>query len=127
MLEVEQSAVPLHGFSAGEKGSLACPSVAERNELLAFHQRNRLCESGHEEAGRDARAPSPAIRTLLTYLTYVGIHIGEPLSPRTDPAWESVFPPHGGFFHHPILAPNGGSLAVYHQLHCPVSVPSSYI
>ena len=45
-------------------------------------------------------------------------------SQKTDAAWESIFPPHGGFFHHTEIAPDGASLAVYHQLHCLVSSTS---
>ena len=48
----------------------------------------------------------------------------ESTSTETDAAWESIFPPHGGFFHHQTLAPVGGSLAVYHQLHCLVGKSS---
>jgi len=43
-------------------------------------------------------------------------------SPETDAAWMSIFPPHGGFFHDKTVAPSGASLAVYHQLHCLVSI-----
>ena len=45
-------------------------------------------------------------------------------SNETDRAWEDIFPPHGGFFHNPSIAPEGASLAVYHQLHCVVSTTS---
>lgn len=39
---------------------------------------------------------------------------------ESNSAWESIFPPHGGFFSDTKLAPHGASLAVYHQLHCVV-------
>jgi hypothetical protein len=45
-------------------------------------------------------------------------------SPETDAAWMSIFPPHGGFFHDKTVASDGASLAVYHQLHCLVSIPN---
>ena len=39
-------------------------------------------------------------------------------SALSDAAWESIFPPHGGFFHDASIASEGARLAVYHQLHC---------
>lgn len=46
---------------------------------------------------------------------------GEPPSPITDAAWESLFPEQGGFFKHPTLAPERSAFSVFHQLHCLVS------
>ncbi|PVH96580.1 hypothetical protein DM02DRAFT_617124 [Periconia macrospinosa] len=47
-------------------------------------------------------------------------------SPETDAAWESIFPPKGGFFSDSIIAPTGASLAVYHQLHCLDGIRHAY-
>ncbi|KAL8733396.1 MAG: hypothetical protein Q9181_003604 [Wetmoreana brouardii] len=38
-------------------------------------------------------------------------------SNASDAAWESIFPEQGGFFKHPIIAPQRSALAVFHQLH----------
>jgi hypothetical protein len=46
---------------------------------------------------------------------------GEAPSPATDAAWKSLFPKQGGFFRHPILAPERSAFSVFHQLHCLVS------
>ncbi|KAI0197961.1 hypothetical protein F4808DRAFT_437230 [Astrocystis sublimbata] len=47
-------------------------------------------------------------------------------SAETNKLWESIFPPHGGFFHDPVIAPYGASLAVYHQLHCVDAIRQAY-
>jgi len=47
-------------------------------------------------------------------------------SSSTDAAWESIFPPHGGFFNDSKIAPTGASLAVYHQLHCLDGIRHAY-
>ena len=44
-------------------------------------------------------------------------------TPENDALWESIFPPHGGFFHDKTVTKYGASLAAYHQLHCLVSLP----
>ncbi|KAF2707640.1 hypothetical protein K504DRAFT_383253, partial [Pleomassaria siparia CBS 279.74] len=44
----------------------------------------------------------------------------------SDAAWESIFPPHGGFFHDEKMAPTGASLAAYHQLHCLDGIRHAY-
>ena len=36
----------------------------------------------------------------------------------SDAAWNSIFPEQGGFFKHPVLAPQRSAWAVFHQLHC---------
>lgn len=46
-------------------------------------------------------------------------------SNETNQAWETIFPPRGGFFRSPTVK-DGGSLAVYHQLHCLVSSIESW-
>lgn len=46
---------------------------------------------------------------------------------QNNEAWDNLFPPHGGFFHDGTLAPQGASLAVYHQLHCLVSINLPYL
>jgi hypothetical protein len=39
-------------------------------------------------------------------------------SHETDEAWESLFPPHGGFFNVTELGSQRSTLSVFHQLHC---------
>ena len=46
---------------------------------------------------------------------------GEPPSPSTNRAWETLFPEQGGFFKHPRIAPSRSAFSVFHQLHCLVS------
>lgn len=42
-------------------------------------------------------------------------------SPETDISWDSIFPPHGGFFNNTEAGMKRGTFAVFHQLHCLVS------
>lgn len=45
---------------------------------------------------------------------------------ESNAAWKEIFPARGGFFQHPQLAPGGSGLAVFHQLHCLVSINLSF-
>lgn len=45
---------------------------------------------------------------------------------ESNAAWKEIFPARGGFFQHPQLAPGGSGLAVFHQLHCLVSIHLSF-
>ncbi|KAF7536561.1 hypothetical protein G7054_g4416 [Neopestalotiopsis clavispora] len=69
--------------------------------------------------------PGAAIRTADFSFEFNSTFAEAP-SVKSNAAWEAVFPPHGGFFHDPVLAPHGASLAVYHQLHCVDSIRMAY-
>ena len=43
---------------------------------------------------------------------------GEASSNSSNAAWSELFPKQGGFFKHPIIAPQRSAFAVFHQLHC---------
>lgn len=62
----------------------------------------------------------PIVQTITTSLVYNRTFAESP-TPENDAAWDSLFPPHGGFFHDKTIAEEGASLAAYHQLHCLVS------
>ena len=47
---------------------------------------------------------------------------GSAPSDLTDRAWDALFPEQGGFFKHPTIAPQRSAFAVFHQLHCLVSI-----
>lgn len=48
-------------------------------------------------------------------------------SVESDALWDSLFPEKKGFVQHPELAPNVASIAVFHELHCLVSIEFSKI
>jgi hypothetical protein len=50
---------------------------------------------------------------------------GDKPSNESDAAWEELFPARGGFFNHPTIAPKRAAYAVFHQLHCLVSIGTS--
>ena len=43
---------------------------------------------------------------------------GSAPSDDSDTAWASLFPEQGGYFKHPVIAPERSAFAVFHQLHC---------
>jgi hypothetical protein len=45
-------------------------------------------------------------------------------SVESDALWDSLFPEKKGFVQHPELAPNVANIAVFHELHCLVSIES---
>lgn len=47
-------------------------------------------------------------------------------SSDTAKAWASLFPKHGGFFRHPILAKQRSAFSVFHQLHCLNGIREGY-
>lgn len=49
---------------------------------------------------------------------------GDKPSNESNAAWERLFPARGGFFNHPTIAPKRSAYAVFHQLHCLVSIDS---
>ncbi|OCL07610.1 hypothetical protein AOQ84DRAFT_408592, partial [Glonium stellatum] len=67
----------------------------------------------------------PLVRNQILSFSYNRTFAEAP-SPETDAAWESIFPPHGGFFNDKEMAPTGASLAVYHQLHCLDGIRHAY-
>jgi len=50
-----------------------------------------------------------------------GSFVGNPNTSQKK-AWESLIPESGGFMKHPSLAPKRSVFAIFHQLHCLVSV-----
>ncbi|KAF7945539.1 hypothetical protein EAE96_010306 [Botrytis aclada] len=47
-------------------------------------------------------------------------------SPHTDRAWREIFPAKGGFFVHPVIAPQRSTFSVFHQLHCVDGIRGAY-
>jgi len=47
---------------------------------------------------------------------------GDRPNKQTNQAWDSLFPKQGGYFRHPGIASKRSALAVFHQLHCLVSI-----
>jgi hypothetical protein len=47
------------------------------------------------------------------------------VSEEANEVWEEMFPPHGGFFNHPTIAPQRSTFSVFHQLHCLVLLLAS--
>ncbi|KAL8729370.1 MAG: hypothetical protein Q9166_004763 [cf. Caloplaca sp. 2 TL-2023] len=47
-------------------------------------------------------------------------------SNASDAAWKSIFPEQGGFFKHPVIAPERSAWAVFHQLHCLNGIRQGY-
>lgn len=39
-------------------------------------------------------------------------------SPASDTAWTQLIPRQGGYFSHPVIAPERSTFSVYHYLHC---------
>ncbi|KAG9235074.1 hypothetical protein BJ875DRAFT_399930 [Amylocarpus encephaloides] len=54
----------------------------------------------------------------VTQTFYYNRSFSYPPSEHTKSAWNELFPPEGGFFTHPTIAPTRSALAVFHQLHC---------
>ncbi|MCJ1285826.1 hypothetical protein MMC26_005167 [Xylographa opegraphella] len=44
----------------------------------------------------------------------------------SDRAWKDIFPPRGGFFAHPGIAPHRSTFSVFHQLHCLDGIRQGY-
>lgn len=51
---------------------------------------------------------------------------GSAPSPTTDTAWDELFPPQGGFFRHPELAPWRSAFSAFHLLHCLNGIRQGY-
>ncbi|KAF2197122.1 hypothetical protein GQ43DRAFT_496994, partial [Delitschia confertaspora ATCC 74209] len=47
-------------------------------------------------------------------------------TPESEAAWQSLIPEGRGFITHPILAPHGKSIAVFHELHCLHGIQIAY-
>ena len=74
-------------------------------------------EYGHYKSG----LLTIAVKHFPRKFRYEDIFAAQP-NITTDRSWLGLFPLGGGFFKHPTLAPEKATFAVYHQLHCLVSL-----
>ncbi|KAK2607952.1 hypothetical protein N8I77_006591 [Diaporthe amygdali] len=47
-------------------------------------------------------------------------------SPKSDGAWDTLFPQQAGYFTHPTIAPHRSTFSVFHLLHCLNGIRQGY-
>ena len=77
---------------------------------------------GYSFAQHQSSASGPLVLSVKPHKFEMKPVFGDKPSKESNAAWGELFPVRGGFFNHPTIAPKRSAYAVFHQLHCLVSV-----
>ncbi|CRG89604.1 hypothetical protein PISL3812_06642 [Talaromyces islandicus] len=113
------------GFFAGQRSQVRVSPFTGSNGAAT---KNCTQQATHDEYVEGLLSPAGDVDDFMVW-NGTFAHI-DPSKDNYDDAWKLLYPGHtllGGIVQHPRLAPETASLAVYHQLHCIVSLKPAHL